>query len=213
LSFDPWNCSLKFQESTRTPSPKVGVALGVWRFIPSHFPTLSGICDVTPGLSLGLHPCNPFALVASPKLGLQQDTWKHTHENPKNGQEWQIRHYSRACVTIQRPYSTTLPTPFCLTLPYLIYSTLPLPHFVLPCFALPKLSEKKPTLQTLINYVWFRFQTPKAKNAWIWSRSFLPYHKIKWKWENKFASWLLVTYLNCTKYKLTKPVTIKNSIE
>jgi len=72
LSFDPWNRSLKFWESTGTPSPKVGVALGVWGFTPSHFPTLLGVCDVTPELFLGPHPCNPFALVASPKLGLRQ---------------------------------------------------------------------------------------------------------------------------------------------
>jgi len=72
LSFDPWNHSLKFWESTKTPSPKVGVALGVWRFTPSHFPTLPGECDMTHGLSLGPHPCNPFALVANPKLGLRQ---------------------------------------------------------------------------------------------------------------------------------------------
>jgi len=58
LSFDPWNCSLKFQKSTETPSPKVKVALGV--------------CDVTLELSLGLHPCNPFALVTSPRLRLWQ---------------------------------------------------------------------------------------------------------------------------------------------
>jgi hypothetical protein len=43
LSFDPWNRTLKFQDSTRTPSPKVGVALGVWMFIPSHSLTLSYI--------------------------------------------------------------------------------------------------------------------------------------------------------------------------
>jgi hypothetical protein len=61
---------MKFRESTRIPSPKVGVALGVWGFTPSHFSTLPGVCDVIPGLSLGPHPCNPFALVASPKLGL-----------------------------------------------------------------------------------------------------------------------------------------------
>jgi hypothetical protein len=89
LSFDPWNCSLKFWKSTGTPFPKVGVALGVWRFTPSYsltLFTLSGACDVTPelalaltpglplaltlGLSLGPQPCNPFALVARPKLGL-----------------------------------------------------------------------------------------------------------------------------------------------
>jgi len=62
LSFDPWNCSMKFWKSTGTPSPKVGVALGVWRFTTSHFLTLSEVCDVTPRLSFGLHPCNPLAL-------------------------------------------------------------------------------------------------------------------------------------------------------
>jgi hypothetical protein len=72
LSFDPQNCSMKFRESTGTPSPKVGVALGVWEFIPSHFLTFPGVCDVTPGLPLGPQPCNPFALIASPRLGLQQ---------------------------------------------------------------------------------------------------------------------------------------------
>jgi hypothetical protein len=72
LSFDPSNQSLKFWESTGTPSPKVGVALRVRGFTPSHFPTLPGVCDVIFGLPLGPHPCNPFALVASPKLGLRQ---------------------------------------------------------------------------------------------------------------------------------------------
>ncbi len=40
LSFDPWNRSLKFRESTETPSPKVGVTLGMWVFTPSHSLTL-----------------------------------------------------------------------------------------------------------------------------------------------------------------------------
>ncbi len=80
LSFDPSNRSLKFWESTETPSPKVGVALGVWGFTPSHFPTLPKVCDVTPGLPLGPHSCNPFALVASPKLGLWQEHYQfHKH--------------------------------------------------------------------------------------------------------------------------------------
>jgi hypothetical protein len=80
LRFDPSNRSLKFWGSTGTPSPKAGVALGVWRFTPSHFPTLLGVPDVTPGLPFGPHPCNPFALVASPKLGLWHPTWEFTWE-------------------------------------------------------------------------------------------------------------------------------------
>jgi len=52
LSFDPWNRFLKFRESTRTPLPKVGVALGVWRFTPSNFLTLPGVCDWLPSFLL-----------------------------------------------------------------------------------------------------------------------------------------------------------------
>jgi hypothetical protein len=75
LRFDPSNCSLKFRESIGTPSPNLGVALGVWRLPPSHSPTLPGVSDVTPGLPLGSHPYNPFALVASPKLGLRHNVF------------------------------------------------------------------------------------------------------------------------------------------
>jgi hypothetical protein len=67
LRFDPSNRSLKFRESNGTPSPKVGVALGVWGFTPSHFPTLPGVPDVTPGLPFGPHPYNPFCLGREPK--------------------------------------------------------------------------------------------------------------------------------------------------
>jgi hypothetical protein len=75
LNFDPSNRSLKFQESIGTPSPKVGVALGVWGLTPSHSLTLPGVCDVTLGLPLGPHHCNPFALVANPKLRLRHQTY------------------------------------------------------------------------------------------------------------------------------------------
>jgi hypothetical protein len=89
LSFDPWNGSLKFRDSIGTPSPKVGIVLGCEGSLlhtPSHFLTLPGMCDVILGLLLGPHPCgffaltpelprgsqpcNPFALVANPKLWL-----------------------------------------------------------------------------------------------------------------------------------------------
>ncbi len=39
MGFDPYNYSLKIQESIKIPTPKVRAQLGVWRFIPSHSPT------------------------------------------------------------------------------------------------------------------------------------------------------------------------------
>jgi len=63
---------------------------------PSHFFTLLGVCDVIPGLRLGTHPCdlfaltlglpfgpqhyNPFALVASPELGLRHNQFSTKEE-------------------------------------------------------------------------------------------------------------------------------------
>jgi hypothetical protein len=37
--FDPQNCFLNIQKSIETPTPKVGVCLGMCGFIPSHSPT------------------------------------------------------------------------------------------------------------------------------------------------------------------------------
>jgi hypothetical protein len=67
LSFDSCNRLLRIREFIGTPSPKVRVALGVWGFIPSHFPTLSGACCVTPGLLLGSQLCKPLCLGRKPK--------------------------------------------------------------------------------------------------------------------------------------------------
>jgi len=39
ISFDFCNRPLKIRESIGTPTFKVKVHLGVWGFIPSHFPT------------------------------------------------------------------------------------------------------------------------------------------------------------------------------
>jgi len=52
MGFDPCNRSLKIQKSIGTPIPKVGAHLEMWRFIPSHFPTLSGARNMIFGLSL-----------------------------------------------------------------------------------------------------------------------------------------------------------------
>jgi hypothetical protein len=42
MGFDPYNRYLKIRESIKTLIPKVGIHLGVWRFIPSHSPTFLG---------------------------------------------------------------------------------------------------------------------------------------------------------------------------
>jgi len=53
MSFDLCNRLLKIQESIGTPTPKVGVHLGVWGFIPSHSITFLGAWNVIPGLTFG----------------------------------------------------------------------------------------------------------------------------------------------------------------
>ncbi len=58
LSFNPYNCYLKIQKSTKTLTLKVKAPLEVWGFIPSHFPTLPGIflaCNFA-SLCLGRKP-------------------------------------------------------------------------------------------------------------------------------------------------------------
>jgi len=71
MGFDPCNCSLKIRESIDTPTPKMGIQLGVWGFIPSHSPTFLGAWNVTPGLYTWPAPSQALALAASPRLGLQ----------------------------------------------------------------------------------------------------------------------------------------------
>jgi hypothetical protein len=80
LRFDPSNRSLKFRESTGTPSSNLEVTLGVWRFTSSHSLTLPGVFNVTPERPFGPHPCNPFALVASPKLELRHIAFQQWHQ-------------------------------------------------------------------------------------------------------------------------------------
>jgi hypothetical protein len=75
MSFDPCNCSLKIWESSRTPTPKMGVPLGVWGFIPSKFFAHSGAWNVTPKIPSWPTILQALALVASPRLGLRH----HVH--------------------------------------------------------------------------------------------------------------------------------------
>ncbi len=71
MSFNPWNMSLKIPKSIETLTLKVGVHLGMWGFIPSHFPTLPGAWNVTPRLHSWPAPLQALALVMSPRWGLQ----------------------------------------------------------------------------------------------------------------------------------------------
>jgi hypothetical protein len=72
MGFDSWNYSLKIGDSIETPIPKVGTHLGVWGFIPWHFPTFPGVKDVIPKLPSWPAPLQALAaLVASPRLGLR----------------------------------------------------------------------------------------------------------------------------------------------
>ncbi len=56
MSFDHDNRPLKIQKSTGTPTPKVGVHLGMWGFIPSHSLTLLGAWNVILRLHFWLTP-------------------------------------------------------------------------------------------------------------------------------------------------------------
>jgi len=72
MCFDSYSCYLKIRKSIKTPTPKVGVHLGVWGFILSHSPTLLKAWNVIPGLHFWPTPSQALALVASPKLRLWQ---------------------------------------------------------------------------------------------------------------------------------------------
>jgi len=71
MGFDPCNCYMKIWKSIKTPIPKVGVHLGMWRFMPSHSPTLLGTWNLTPKLHSWPAPSQALALVISPRLGLR----------------------------------------------------------------------------------------------------------------------------------------------
>ncbi len=70
MGFDLFNYFLKIQKSTGTPTPKVGIHLGVWGFILSHSLAPPGAWNVIPGLHTWLAPSQALALVTSPMLGL-----------------------------------------------------------------------------------------------------------------------------------------------
>jgi hypothetical protein len=77
MGLEPCNRSLQVRESIETKTPKVGAHLGVWGFIPSHFPTFMGAWDVIPGLPSWPTPLQALALVVSPRLGLRQYTRRY----------------------------------------------------------------------------------------------------------------------------------------
>jgi hypothetical protein len=60
MNFNPCNHPLKVWKSIGTPTPKMGVHLEVWGFIPSHSFAFPGAWNVTPRLTLGMHPRKPL---------------------------------------------------------------------------------------------------------------------------------------------------------
>ncbi len=76
LSFDPLNRFLKFWKSTGTPSPKVGVALGMWGFIPSLSYTLGSMWYDSRAYSWPA-PLQPFCLGHKPKARVATTTFPH----------------------------------------------------------------------------------------------------------------------------------------
>ncbi len=61
----------RFGSPFGTPTPNMGVHLGVWRFIPSHSLHSRKLWNA-PGSLTGPVTLQPLALVASPRLGLRQ---------------------------------------------------------------------------------------------------------------------------------------------
>jgi hypothetical protein len=82
IGFNPCNCPLKIQESIGTPIPKMGVRLGVWGFMPSHFFTLLGAWDVIPRLPSWPATLQALALVVSLRLKLWWLFWPIMYNSP-----------------------------------------------------------------------------------------------------------------------------------
>jgi hypothetical protein len=74
-SFDPWNRVLKIWKSFRDSNSQHGSSLGTMRVHALTLFALRGACEETPMSSSWPATFQPLALVASPRLGLQQ---KHT---------------------------------------------------------------------------------------------------------------------------------------
>jgi hypothetical protein len=94
IGFDPYNCSLKIWKSTGTPTPKVGVHLGVWGFIPSHSLALPRAWNVTPGLPSWPTPSQALALVVNPRLGLWQFVGINKEERFERKVKWTKKTWS-----------------------------------------------------------------------------------------------------------------------
>jgi len=72
MGFDPCNHVMKIWETIGISTPNMRAHLGVWGFIPSHFPTLLGTWSVTPKFHFWLAPSQALALIVNPRLGLWQ---------------------------------------------------------------------------------------------------------------------------------------------
>jgi hypothetical protein len=71
MGFYPCNRPLKIRWSIGTPTPKMGIHLGVWKFIPSHSFALLGTWNETLRFPSWPVTLQALILVLSPTLGLQ----------------------------------------------------------------------------------------------------------------------------------------------
>jgi hypothetical protein len=77
MGFDPCNFALKIWKSIWSPTPNMGVHLGVWVFILSPSLAFPGTQDVTLGLLSWPATLQALALVASPRLRLRHLELQH----------------------------------------------------------------------------------------------------------------------------------------
>jgi hypothetical protein len=99
LSFYAWNPPLKIWESIGSLSPKVGVALGVRGFIPSHSFALPGVCGVTLGLLSWPATLQAFCLGRKPKarVAIVCVLWR-TRATSSDGWWRERLHWRKVCV-------------------------------------------------------------------------------------------------------------------
>jgi len=105
----PWENegSLPHTPSHFLHSRECDVTLGLFLALISEL-----LLALTPGLPLGSQPCNPFALVRSPKLGLRQSTCQILSSPPKPVISFVTKPGRVYEISLKFQASNTIPTHF-----------------------------------------------------------------------------------------------------